>query len=150
MVHVEFTLTARSRIAADAMWAALGNWRGHADWIPATTITIEHEDAAGVGTAFVARTGVPPLVLVDRMVVRELDPERRLAILEKTGPVITGTAGFLVQPASDGCEVRWTESVDVPRLPSWCEQPLACIGSLSFRLALLRLERQLRYRGLTA
>ena len=140
MAQVSFTVDVASAWPAERMWQALTDWAGHARWIPATTVTMLQDDA-GVGPEFIARTGIGPLTLDDTMVVREFDAERRLAIVEKTGPMIVGTAGFLVTPRPGGCVIRWVEDVTVPRAPRCIAPLLSHVGALSFRFALHRLER---------
>ena len=139
MTQVSFSVDVASALSAERMWRALTDWAGHARWIPATTVTML-QDGAGVGTEFIARTGIGAIALDDTMVVREFDVERRLAIVEKTGPMIVGTAGFIVVPRPGGCMVRWVEDVTVPRVPRCLGAALSCIGALSFRIALYRLE----------
>ena len=143
MARVSFNVRKSLALPADAVWQELTAWPRHATWIPATTITLLEGDG-GIATRFVARTGVGPLALDDTMVVTHLDPSKRTAGIRKTGPLITGEAGFTVAQVGSGCSLDWWENVEVPHVPRHLAPILALVGRLSFGVAIGRLQRQLR------
>lgn len=142
MARVTFTVHSHSSIDADAVWRALVDWQGHGDWVPATTVRVIEGDG-GVGTVFVARTGVGPLAFDDHMVVTAKDDEARTATVRKTGPLLLGEAGFTVVSTPTGSLLSWFEDVTIPRVPSFLG-PIAVLPTkASFMVALANLRRQL-------
>jgi len=121
--------------AAEA-YADLCDWEDHERWVPLTRVTVHSPEE------FTARTGVGPLVLVDRMRLLERDDAAMRVTVEKLGPLLTGTAGFRVRPYSDeACVVSWTENVSVPLMPGFLSKPLSAATRVLFRRALRRLPR---------
>lgn len=142
MARVEFTLSLRWPIPAERVWAALSDWEGHGAWIPATTVRILRGDG-GVGTDFVARTGLGPAAFDDCMTVVEFDAPSMRAVVEKTGPVLIGTAGFRIDTTGDGCTLHWFETIEVPHLPPVLSGVAACVGQVLFRQSLRKLRKRL-------
>ena len=142
MARVAFTLTQQWAIPADRLWNALADWEGHSEWIPMTRVRILHGDG-GLGTRFVARTGIGPLGFDDNMTVIEFDPTTTHAVVEKTGPLLKGSAGFRIEPAGAGCTLTWFETVHVPGLPRLLSPVVAKVGTVLFALALGRLRKYL-------
>ena len=142
MARVAFDVTVQLSHPANTVWSALIDWSRHGDWIPATKIRMLTGDG-DVGTRFIARTGRGPLAFDDCMTVTGLDQRSRGARVEKTGPWLTGTAGFSVADQGQSCVVAWSEDVLVPGVPGILA-PLATVASrVAFRLALRRLAAQL-------
>ena len=127
---------------AERLWAALSDWRGHGEWIPATRIEWLTGDGA-VGSRFIAHTGFRPLVLADAMTVTARDEATFSAAVEKTGAAIQGRAGFSVAPAGDSCQLLWWEDLTVPLAPAWSAPLQAAVGKRLFALSIRRLARRL-------
>lgn len=142
MARVAFDVTVSLPCDAATAWIALTDWAGHGNWIPATTMQIL-DGSGGPGTRFVARSGLGPLGFDDRMAVTELDVRTHSARVEKTGPWLTGTAGFTITDRPTGCDVAWTEDVLAPGIPAFAAPVVAALARRAFRMALHRLAAQL-------
>lgn len=142
MALVEFQLRREFDCAPATLWQALSDWRSHGEWIPATRVQVLAGDG-GVGTRFVARTGIGPIGFDDNMTVTEFDSSRRRAEVRKTGPLLLGSAGFEVEATTDGSALYWHEEVRVPLLPKALVPSVAFIGRALFGQALGRLARYL-------
>jgi hypothetical protein len=101
--------------SAQATWDAVVDWERQGRWLPVTKVKVVAAGPdRGLGTRFVARTGVGPLAVVDRMTVTEWDPPRR-ATVTKTGRVMRGSAWFEVRPLDSGrCRLVWGEALTPP------------------------------------
>lgn len=141
MAPVSFTLTQEFPIDQFRLWSALSDWAGHGAWIPATTVRVIAGDG-GLGTRFVARTGIGPLAFDDNMTVIEFDAATTHAVVEKTGPLLTGSAGFRIEPLERGCRLLWFETIQVPLLPRFLCPLVAVVGRQLFVFALNRLKKQ--------
>ena len=96
-------------------FAVLGDLAAYGDFQPLTRIKAT-PGPIGPGWSFVARTGVGPLSIVDRMVVTAWQPGQHFAIT-KIGPVLDGGAAVHLTPEADGTRVIWCEEI-IPR-PGW-------------------------------
>lgn len=147
MAPVNFTVTHSFAATPEALWAALIDWEAHSEWIPATRMDIADHGAQSVGDEFTAYTGYGPLTLVDRMRVSkihwEADDQRGECEVEKLGPVLSGTAGFVVEHDPMGSRIEWFEDVDVKRLPKFLTAPVSAVSAMGFRLAMRSLARTL-------
>lgn len=144
MARVQFTARKQLRLPAQTVYDALVNWRGHADWVPMTRVRIEEGDG-GVGTVFIATTGLGPAALPDRMRVEALDAEAMAADLVKIGPVLRGDVRIAVLPLSNTtCEVQWHEDITVPVLPNFAAPLVAAATQKAFEKSLDRLAKRLR------
>lgn len=131
-----------SRVAFDE----LVDWRGHADWVPMTRVVIESGDG-GVGTTFVATTGLGPLALPDRMRVESMDAEARTVTVVKVGPVLTGDVRLAVESVGDtACIVHWDEDVRVPLLPGFLSKPVGAVARKAFEVSIDRMAQRARQR----
>lgn len=142
MARVSFTLTQDWAVPAERLWNALADWEGHSEWIPLTRVRILGGDG-GLGTTFVARTGIGPLGFDDHMSVIEFDAATTHAVVEKTGPILKGSAGFRIEPRGSNCTLTWFETVHVPGLPRVLTPLVARIGMVLFNVALGQLRRYL-------
>ena len=142
MARVGFTVRQEWNVDQHRLWSALADWQGHGSWVPATTVRILEGDG-GLGTRFVARTGIGPLAFDDNMTVVEFDPATTHAVVEKTGPLIKGSAGFRIEPRPGGCALMWFETVHVPGLPRILSPIAAAVGKFAFNYALNRLRSRL-------
>lgn len=143
MTLVSFALRSTFEVPAERLWSALIDWEAHGTWIPATRSRILSGDG-GLGTRFVAVTGMRPFALEDRMEVVRFEPATLSAEVVKLGPVLRGTAGFSVSGNSVDSALEWHEAVTVPLLPAFLAPAAAAVGRVLFGIALRRLGRLLR------
>jgi hypothetical protein len=143
MAHVVFTVTRDLPLPADAVFGELIDWRGHADWVPLTRVTIESGDG-GPGTEFIATSGVGPVALPDRMRVDTLDPVAMTVGITKIGPVLTGVVRLSV--TSTGARTSrlvWVEDITVPVVPQFLATPVAAAARRGFQTSITRMARKL-------
>ncbi len=143
MAEVTFAVQHEMPHPAKAVFDALVDWPGHADWVPMTRVQVL-EGTGGVGTTFVATTGLGPLGLADRMRVTALDPDRMHVQVVKIGPILTGEVTLSVTEAGEAASrVDWVEDIHVPWLPQFAARPVGALASAGFRSSLRRLSRRL-------
>ncbi|MFD4944835.1 SRPBCC family protein [Streptomyces sp. NPDC058239] len=127
-------------LPAAESWRRVTDWERHAAHVPLTTITVPTGLTTGIGTVFVARTGVGPLGFDDPMeVVRWTPPaagRAGLCRLEKRGSLVLGRASIDVYPTDSGSHVVWVEELAVRLLPRWADPLLAGAGRRVFGRAL--------------
>jgi hypothetical protein len=114
---VAFTVSRRTALAPDRAWAALTDLAEHGRHVPLTEVEVP-DGGLVLGAEVVARTGLGPLAMADRMLVTALEPGRRLRLV-KTGRLLRGWADVTVAPepqAPGGSLVEWTEALWVPGL----------------------------------
>lgn len=147
MADVAFEVPYRFDAPTREVWDALIDWDGHADWIPATRMEVEPGDPTAAGAEFTAITGFGPLALKDRMRVVRCDWDDETSSgdceVEKIGPVLTGRAGFTVEPAGSGCSLVWIEDVRVPYAPQFLAPVLAFLGARGFSFGMRTLAKRL-------
>jgi carbon monoxide dehydrogenase subunit G len=150
MARIEFDVQHHFVQPAEVVWDDLVDWERHGDWIPATKMEVEPGDPTEVGREFTARTGVGPLVLVDRMRVVRCDWDDATSSgscqVEKLGPVLHGRAEFTVSPDGAGAKVDWVEDVVVDRLPQFLAPVAGKFGALGFKQGMRGLAKQLTRR----
>lgn len=130
--------------SADAVFAELIDWAGHAAWVPLTRVEITGGDG-GEGTEFTATSGLGPLALPDRMRVVALDTHARTAVIEKLGPLLTGRVTLSVVPVTEwNARVDWVEDIEVRGLPGVLSRPIARAARLAFERALVSMARHMR------
>lgn len=143
MARVAFTVERDLAFPADRVFEELIDWRGHARWVPLTRVVVESGDG-GVGTVFVATSGVGPLALADRMRVDAMDPVTRTVLVTKIGPVLTGVVRLAVAPTgASTSRLDWGEDIRVPVLPQFLARPVAAAAAKGFRMSIDRLAGQL-------
>jgi uncharacterized protein YndB with AHSA1/START domain len=147
-----FTVSRDMHAPASRVWAALVDWRRHADWAPLTSVRVT-DATAGVGGGFVARTGVGPVGFDDPMTVATWEPPGgdapddrpgRCAV-DKHGRVVRGRAWFEVFPLAGGhSRVVWHEDVTVAphRLTRVAAPLLSLAGRLGFGQVLRAVARE--------
>lgn len=127
-----FRITRAVTLPADEVWARVTDWSAHAAQVPLTVVSVVTPPPTGVGTVFVARSGISRFgVRVgfdDPMEVVHWEPpeagvgdggrggEGRCR-LEKHGRVITGWAEIEVCPRGSGAVVVWAEELRISVLP---------------------------------
>lgn len=132
-----FTIERRTSLAPDAAWRRLTAWERHAATVPLTRIAVTTPPPTGLGTVFVARTGVGRAVFEDPMRVAVWQPPgvdgSGHCRLEKTGRTVTGWAEIDVRPnRAGGSRVRWREDLTVWRLPGLFDGVTSLSGRLLF------------------
>ncbi|MFF2210546.1 SRPBCC family protein [Streptomyces antibioticus] len=143
---VTFQLERTVPLPLEEAWRRLTEWHRHGDVVPLTRITVVTPPPTREGTVFVARTGVGPLAVDDRMEVTVWCPpegdEPGLCRLEKRGRIVKGWAEIEVRPGPGGrARVIWREELRVRPLPSAAD-PL--LGSASRRMYGQAVNRLLR------
>jgi hypothetical protein len=132
-----------SPLTAALAWDRLTDWPRHARYVPLTTITVPTPPPNGIGTLFIAHTGLARIGFDDPMEVTEwAPPEGPVAgrcHLIKRGRLMLGWAELVVTPRASGCTATWTEDISVARLPKAFDP----ITALSSRLLFSRVLRKL-------
>ncbi|GGU46824.1 hypothetical protein GCM10010259_42240 [Streptomyces daghestanicus] len=129
-------------------WRRLTTWQRHGDVVPLTRVTVLTPPPTGVGTRFVARTGLGPLAFDDPMEVTVWEPPGEDGApgrcrLEKRGRLVRGWAEIEVGPGPGGrARVRWREELTVRPLPSALGGPLERSGRYVFGRAVNQLLRR--------
>ncbi|MFD7137060.1 SRPBCC family protein [Streptomyces sp. NPDC059894] len=145
MVTFQFERTAP--LPLEEAWRRLTEWPRHGDVVPLTRVTVVTPGPTRVGTVFVARSGVGPFAVDDRMEVTVWCPpaedEPGLCRLEKRGRVVRGWAEIEVRPGPGGrARVVWREELRLRPLPSLCDPLLRTAGRVVFGRAANRLLRR--------
>lgn len=149
MAKVVFTVHHTFSAAPRHVWDELVDWAGHANWIPATRVDVEPGDPLAIGARFTAWTGYGPLTLEDQMQVASIEwavaESTGTCTVDKLGPVLSGTASFVVEPDADGtAKLTWIEDVSVPYVPQLLAPIVGRLGAGGFKLAMISLGRQMR------
>jgi hypothetical protein len=121
-----FVIERRTALPPAAAWERLTAWERHSGTVPLTRITVETAPPTGVGTRFVARTGLGRLAFADPMRVAVWEPPAGgggaggagRCRLEKTGRAVAGWAEIEVRAEGSGAYVVWREELrprGVPR-----------------------------------
>jgi hypothetical protein len=98
----------------------------------------------GVGTEFIATSGLGPVALPDHMRVDALDPDVMRVEITKVGPMLTGSVVITVYPVTEWTSrVEWTEDVMVKKLPTFMALPAAAGSKIAFEQSLRRLAQYL-------
>lgn len=145
-VHHRFTQTPK------VVWDEMIDWKGHAEWIPATRVETDTDGPTSVGARFTAWTGFGKLSLEDRMEVAELtwdgaEPRGHCEVI-KHGPILRGRAGFtIVSDGGSGTDLEWFEDVTVPYVPGFLSPVVGKIAALGFAQGMRSLGKLLDKRG---
>lgn len=139
-----FRIDRRTEAGPAEVWRRLTDWPRHSGSVPLTRITVTTPGPTGVGTVFVARTGVGRLAFEDPMEVVVWQPPERESPgrcrLVKRGRVVTGWAEIEVRPgprgSAAGAQLVWREDLRVWRLPRLLDPLTARVGRLVFGRAL--------------
>lgn len=143
MAKVLFTVRRELPFAAGVVFDELVDWKGHARWVPLTRVRILAGDG-GLGTEFVATSGIGPLALPDRMRVDALDPVAMTVLITKIGPVLTGVVRLSVTATSPtSSRLEWVEDIRVPGLPRFLAPPVAAAARQGFQTSITRMAKLL-------
>lgn len=140
---VLFRVERRSPHSADETWRRLTTWERHADAVPLTRVAVLTAAPSGVGTTFVARTGVGPLGFDDPMEVTRWRPpgpgRTGLCRLEKRGRLVLGWAEIEVRGSGQETDVVWRESLSLRGAPQLLDPVLVLLCRRLFARAAARL-----------
>ncbi|NBE55520.1 SRPBCC family protein [Streptomyces boluensis] len=137
----EFRIARRTPLAPAEAWRRVTDWPRHAAQVPLTRTVVLTPPPTGLGTRFVARTGIGRFRFDDPMEVTEWQPPGSGAEfgryrLLKTGTFLTGWAEIEVRPLGTGSYVVWREDLRVSRLPRFLDPATAHAGRAVFGYAL--------------
>ncbi|MGI9612635.1 MAG: SRPBCC family protein [Acidimicrobiales bacterium] len=143
MAQIDFTVSHQFAAPSRVVWDEMIDWPSHADWIPATRMEVDSDNAQVEGATFTGYTGYKKLALVDRMRISAIEWDETTTTgsceVEKLGPVLQGRAGFVVTPHGEGSSVEWFEQVTVPYLPRVFAPIVNKLSALGFSLGMRRL-----------
>lgn len=98
----------------EAVFAAMVDWPGQAEWMLGTAVRVTAGTGTAVGDQLEAVTGIRGVGVVDTMTITAWDPPRRVDVLH-TGRVVRGTGTFEVVALPGGrARMVWTEELDLP------------------------------------
>src|SRR5436309_1256575 len=101
-----FTVSQDTDLSPEQAWSRLVDWPAHGRHVPLTSVRVTTPAAEGVGTVFVARTGLGPAGFDDVMEVTQWRPpaggQPGKCRIEKRGKVMLGWAEFTVAPRGAG------------------------------------------------
>jgi hypothetical protein len=124
-------------------WQRLVDWPEHGRHVPLTVVRVTTAPPAGLGTVFVARTGVWRFGFDDPMEITEWRPPADGVAgrcrVEKRGRVLRGWAVLTVAPRSAGARVSWQEEIAVAGLPRFADPVIVASSRLVFGRVLRRL-----------
>ncbi|GGM56993.1 SRPBCC family protein [Dactylosporangium sucinum] len=113
----EVTATVIVNAPAEAVFAALTDWRRQGDWIPFTTVRVLSGDG-GEGSQIEAVTQVGPAVLRDLMRVVKVDAPYEVRVVHH-GKVLRGPGVLRCTPlGSSRTQVVWHEWFHLPAGPA--------------------------------
>ncbi|WP_030685938.1 SRPBCC family protein [Streptomyces globisporus] len=123
--------------APEEVWRRLTDWPAHGRRVPLTRTRVLTPGPGGVGTRFVARTGIGRLSFDDPMEVVRWEPPSAgrpgVCRLRKSGRVVRGWALIEVTGApAGGCRVLWTEELSVRGVPRAFDPLLRLAGRAVF------------------
>ncbi|MFG2720456.1 SRPBCC family protein [Streptomyces sp. NPDC048416] len=135
-----FRIERRTDLSPAEAWRRLTDWERHGDGVPLTRVTVRTAPPTGVGTVFVARTGLGRLRFADPMEVTRWQPPAAdrpgRCRLEKRGRAITGWAEIEVGESGEGARLVWREELRVRGLPRALDRLTASAGRVVFGRAL--------------
>ena len=154
MADVSFTVQYEFSAPVRELWDELVDWKAHEAWIPMTRVDDGEGEGTAIGHEFIAYSGPGKLALKDHMRVIECDwddsTQTGRCVVEKLGPLLTGTAGFDVAPTDGGSSIDWFEDIKVPYVPQFLAPVVGKVAAAGFRMGMKRLDAVLRERAATA
>ncbi len=138
-----FEIAHTSTVPVLTAWQRLTDWPRHGEHVPFTRVRVVTPPPTGVGTVFLARTGVGRLGFDDPMEVTDWRPpegdQAGHCRLEKRGTVVTGWAELEVLASPTGSRTTWREDINVWHLPRLTDRATAACAKLLFGQVLRRL-----------
>ncbi|MBT2367349.1 SRPBCC family protein [Streptomyces sp. ISL-10] len=135
-----FRIGRTTALPAAECWLRVTDWPAHAAQVPLTSVSVRGGTPTGVGTVFVARTGLGRLGFDDPMEVVRWQPPSGArpgrCRLVKRGRVITGWAEIEVRPVGEGSAVVGVEELRFAALPRVLDRLVARVGRVIFGRAL--------------
>lgn len=107
-------------VPPNTLFDELRHLERHVEWMSdAESITFTSAQREGVGTSFVCRTKVGPLVTSDVMTVVEWRENALIAVVHRG--LFTGHGTFFLVPTPSGTRLEWSEELI---FPPWLLGPL--------------------------
>ncbi|MEU6882543.1 SRPBCC family protein [Streptomyces sp. NPDC046712] len=136
-----FRVERTSALPAEEVWRRLTDFRAHGRLVPLTRTRLLSPGPTGVGTRFVARTGIGRLAVDDPMEVVGWEPPAPgrpgTCRLEKRGRVVLGRAVIEVYGTpGGGSRAVWVEELRVRGVPAVLDPVLALAGRRLFGRAM--------------
>ncbi|MFP1624652.1 SRPBCC family protein [Streptomyces sp. 5K101] len=135
-----FRIGRTTALPAATCWRRVTDWQAHAASVPLTSVSVRGGGPTGVGTVFVARSGVGRLGFDDPMEVVRWEPpvggRPGRCRLVKRGRLITGWAEIEVRAVGTGSAVVWVEELRIAVLPGLLDGLVGRVGRLAFGRAL--------------
>ncbi|MCT4353868.1 SRPBCC family protein [Streptomyces sp. Je 1-79] len=136
-----FRVERRSALPVEEAWRRLTDFAAHGRLVPLTRTRVLSPGPTGVGTLFVARTGIGRLSFDDPMEVVSWEPPAPgrpgRYRLEKRGRVVLGRAVIEVHESPGGGALAvWEEELRVRGVPAALDPVLALAGRRVFGRAL--------------
>ncbi|MFF3316099.1 SRPBCC family protein [Streptomyces sp. NPDC003035] len=136
-----FRVERSSALAAEEVWRRLTDFRAHGRLVPLTRTRLLSPGPTGVGSRFVARTGIGRLAFDDLMEIVRWEPPSPgrpgTCRLEKRGRVVLGRAVIQVYGTPDGgSRAVWVEELRVRGVPGALDPVLALAGRRLFGRAM--------------
>ncbi|ROR52943.1 carbon monoxide dehydrogenase subunit G [Luteococcus japonicus] len=115
--RASFEVTLDSRLTPTELWDRLWDLDRHTAAVPLTRVGSSDGSPLREGHRFVARTQLGPVWFDDRMVVETWQPPL-VAVVEKTGPILTGTIRARVEAAGLGSRLHWEQEFGARGIPN--------------------------------
>lgn len=138
-----FTIRIETPLPAPVAWKRILDVHRHGEVVPLTSVRGDALYAAQLvaGSRFVARTGVGPLAVDDRMVVDEITPPvdgaPGIARIRKEGKIIRGWIELTVTPSvHGGSVVEWVQQISVWGVPDVAGAVTAAVARAAYGQAL--------------
>ncbi|MFD7320489.1 SRPBCC family protein [Streptomyces sp. NPDC059875] len=132
-----FRVERSSALPAEEMWRRLTDFRTHGRLVPLTRTRLLSPGPMGVGSRFVARTGIGRLAFDDLMEVVHWEPPASgrsgTCRLEKRGRVVLGRVAIEVYGAPGGSRAVWVEELRVRGVPRALDPVLDPVLALAGR-----------------
>ena len=142
MLKIKFTLKKTLPFPQATLWDSLIDLKSHEAWIPLTKITLVPLNPK----TFTATTGFGKISFDDNMTILLSDDKNYQFLLEKTGPLLYGSAGFNLKKINHSTTLlTWYEDIYIPSLCalSFLSPILNLLGRLAFTHSLRKLSKYL-------
>ncbi|MEL4506004.1 hypothetical protein AAEX63_13970 [Luteococcus sp. H138] len=114
--RASFEVTLDSALTPTELWDRLWDLSRHTAAVPLTRVRSSDGSPLREGQGFVARTQLGPVWFDDRMLVDTWQPPL-LAVVVKTGPILTGTIRARVEAAGTGSRLHWQQEFGARGIP---------------------------------